>query len=41
VAEEIETKANSEDLKTLKSEYVQHLLEFQDLKKKFVSTVDV
>lgn len=41
VAEEVETKANAEDLKTLKSEYVQHLLEFQDLKKKFMSTVDV
>ena len=41
VAEEVGTKADSEDLKTLKSEYVQHLLEFQDLKKKFMSTVDV
>ena len=41
VAEEVGSKADSEDLKTLKSEYVQHLLEFQDLKKKFMSTVDV
>lgn len=41
VAEEVGTKADSEDLKTLKSEYAQHLLEFQDLKKKFMSTVDV
>lgn len=40
IREDVETKASSKDLTRLHEDFITHLKEFMDLKKKFNATVD-